>query len=154
MVALFPERHHLKGINYFCKKNSIKMFYRVVHTPLIFFCKTCKGTTINRITGSLQILILNCNFTQYYLHGLNPLPGQILLIWYFKRKKMFSIFFKWQKQLLQVFYKKAALEDFEILTGKYLCWSLFLIKLQAFRLATLLKRDSDTGVFLWILQNF
>ena len=32
-------------------------------------------------------------------------------------------------------------------------WSLFLIKLQLSRLATLLKRDPNTGVFLWILQN-
>ena len=32
-------------------------------------------------------------------------------------------------------------------------WSLFLIKLQASRPATLLKRDSNTDVFLWILQT-
>ena len=31
---------------------------------------------------------------------------------------------------------------------------LFLIKLQTFRFATLLKRDSNTGVFLWNLWNF
>ena len=36
-------------------------------------------------------------------------------------------------------------------TGKHLCWSYFLIKLQACRFAILLKRDSNTGVFLWIL---
>ena len=30
----------------------------------------------------------------------------------------------------------------------------FLIKIQAFRPATLLKRDSNTGVFLTMLQNF
>ena len=33
-------------------------------------------------------------------------------------------------------------------TGKYLCWSLFLIKLQIFRPTTLLKEVSNTGVFL------
>ena len=32
------------------------------------------------------------------------------------------------------------------------CWSLFLIKLQALRSATLLKRDFSTGVFLCILR--
>ena len=31
------------------------------------------------------------------------------------------------------------------------CWSLFLIKLRALRPATLLKRESSTGIFLWIL---
>ena len=32
--------------------------------------------------------------------------------------------------------------------GKHLCWSLFSTKFHAFRHATLLKRDSNTGVFL------
>ena len=34
------------------------------------------------------------------------------------------------------------------------CWSLRLIKLQAFSPASLLKRDSKTGVLLCILQIF
>ena len=37
---------------------------------------------------------------------------------------------------------------FAILTRKYLCWSLFSIKLQAFRSATLLKRSSKKSVSL------
>ena len=37
---------------------------------------------------------------------------------------------------------------------KHVCWSLFLIKLQSIRPATLLKRGSNIGVFLWLLQNF
>ena len=53
-----------------------------------------------------------------------------------------------------MFYKKAVLDNFAIFTGKQLCWSLFLIKLQAFKLATLLKRDSNTGAFLCILQTY
>ena len=55
--------------------------------------------------------------------------------------------------------KKGVLKTFEELTEKDLCQSLFLIKLQAGGLqlylkrecgtpATLLKKDSDTGVFL------
>ena len=35
-----------------------------------------------------------------------------------------------------------------------MCWSLFLLKLKAFRPATLSKRDSNTDAFLRILQNF
>ena len=35
-----------------------------------------------------------------------------------------------------------------------MCWSLFLINFQAYKPATLLQRDSNTGVFLWILKNF
>ena len=37
---------------------------------------------------------------------------------------------------------------FKIYTGKYLCWSLLLIKFQVFSLQLYQKRDSDTGVFL------
>ena len=38
--------------------------------------------------------------------------------------------------------KKAYIKNLEIFAGKHLCWSLFLRKLQAWRPATLLKRDS------------
>ena len=47
----------------------------------------------------------------------------------------------------------AVLKIFANVTGKYLCWSLFFTKLQAFRPSTLIKRDSYTGVFLWNLRN-
>ena len=50
--------------------------------------------------------------------------------------------------------KKGALKNFAIFTGKPLCWSLFLVKLVAFRSAALFKRDSNTGAFLSILHNF
>ena len=33
-----------------------------------------------------------------------------------------------QKHPPEVFYKKAAFKNFEIFTGKHLCWCLFLIK--------------------------
>ena len=50
--------------------------------------------------------------------------------------------------------KKNVLNYFPVFTGKHLFWSLFLIKLLAFRPASLLRRDSHTDVFLWILWNF
>ena len=46
----------------------------------------------------------------------------------------------------QIFFKIGVLKDFANFTGKHLCCSLFLIKLQA-RPAALLKRNSKTGVF-------
>ena len=55
---------------------------------------------------------------------------------------------------VQMFFKLGVLADFAIFTGKHLCWSLFLIKLQGLRPATLLKRDCSKGVFLWILAKF
>ena len=41
-----------------------------------------------------------------------------------------------------------------IFTWKHLCRSFFLIKLQAFRAVTLLKRNSTTDVLEWNLRNF
>ena len=61
--------------------------------------------------------------------------------------ELFPNFFIIEKLPLEVFHKKAVLKNFAIFTGKYLRWSLFLIKLQAARAATLLKRYSTTGVF-------
>ena len=52
----------------------------------------------------------------------------------------YAVFWEKQKQLPDVFYKKSVLKKFPIFTGNYLCSSLFLIKLQTLRPATLLKR--------------
>ena len=50
------------------------------------------------------------------------------------------------KQPPEMFYKKAVLKNLSIFTGKYLCSSLFLIKLGVFRSAK--KGDSNAGAFL------
>ena len=50
--------------------------------------------------------------------------------------------------------KKDVLKYFAQFAEKHLYWSLFIIKLQGSRSAALLKRDSNTGAFLWILRNF
>ena len=44
----------------------------------------------------------------------------------------------------QMIIKIGARNDFAIFTGKHLCWSLFLITLQAVTSATLLKKGSNT----------
>ena len=46
------------------------------------------------------------------------------------------------------FVKKNVLKNFVNLSEKHLCWSLFLIKLQALRPRNLFKKDSNTDVFL------
>ena len=53
----------------------------------------------------------------------------------------------------QMFFVIGVLKNFANFTGEHLCWSLFFIKLQAWTPAALLKRDSNTGVFLWNLQD-
>ena len=53
-----------------------------------------------------------------------------------------------------VFFKRGVLENFTKFTGNPLYWSLFLIKLQSSSPQLYLRRDSSTGVFLWILRYF
>ena len=48
----------------------------------------------------------------------------------------------------QMFIKIGVLTNFTIFTRKHLCWSLFLIKLQALQPEALCKRDFNTDVFL------
>ena len=53
-----------------------------------------------------------------------------------------------QKHPPEVLCKKDALKDFANLTEKHLWWSFLLIKLQVWRPATLLKRNSNIAKFL------
>ena len=60
---------------------------------------------------------------------------------------------KYRSSHSQTFFKITTLEKFAIFTREHLCWSLFVMKLQPWRPAFLLKRDSNTVVFLSIFQN-
>ena len=93
-------------------------------------------------------------------------------IWKLKKEAGYSVVYstievflhsRSRKHPPQVFCKKGVLKNFANFTGKNLRWSFFSInfqvveshiKFQVFRPVTLLKRDSDTGAFLWILRNF
>ena len=89
-----------------------------------------------------------CDLENFIIISMNKTR---LLIWILNQQ-MFMMNNK--KQSPYVFYKKVVPKNFSIFTRTYLCLSFFLIKLLNFRSANLLKRDSNTGVFLWILQNF
>ena len=58
-----------------------------------------------------------------------------------------------QKKPLVVFFKKGVFYNYAIFTGKRPCWGLFLIKLKVCRPATILEKDSDTGVSCEIYKN-
>ena len=58
------------------------------------------------------------------------------------------------KQQFKVFFKIGVLKYFAVLTEKHLRSDLFLVKFQTFRSASFLRRDCNTGVFLWILRDF
>ena len=107
--------------------------------PAIFFKKTCDTVASNEIWE----------------------------FFYWKFEKLFFSFliehpYGYAAEPLEVFNKEAVLKNLVMLTGKYLCWRLFLIKLQAFIPEAVFNtedsntntKDSNTGVFLWILRNF
>ena len=77
---------------------------------------------------------------------------RILLRSYHFHHIIFLVFYQ-HKQPSEVFCKKN-LKNYSIFTRKCLCWSFWLITLQALRLQTwnFIKRDSNTVVFLWILR--
>ena len=63
--------------------------------------------------------------------------------------KQFGIYkVSFRSSRLQMFFKIGVLKNFAIFMKKHLSWSLFLTTLQAYMSATLLKRDSNTVVFL------
>ena len=53
----------------------------------------------------------------------------------------------------QMSVKTEAFQNIAILIGKQPCWSLFVIKLPAYKPANLLKGDSKTSILLLILLN-
>ena len=55
---------------------------------------------------------------------------------------------------LEVFYKKRCFENFTVFIGKHLCWSLFLIKLQAFQAGNFIKKRLQHSCFLVNIPKF
>ena len=64
------------------------------------------------------------------------------------------VFHRTRNSHCQMFFKIGALKNFAAFTGKHRFWSVSWMKLLAWRSVNILKRDSNTGVFLWILRNF
>ena len=55
---------------------------------------------------------------------------------------------------ISVLLKKVVLTNFVIFTGEHLCWSLLFNKIAGVQACNFVKKDFNTGVFLWILRNF
>ena len=60
-------------------------------------------------------------------------------------------YLKYTVHICQNHFEGRSSKNFAMFTGKHLCWSLFRNKVTG---QTLLKRDPNTVVFLWMLQNF
>ena len=111
------------------------------------------------MTVSLSGLQINIGF---FLKLVESKGQRYINIWviphiaqYLRRKELLFLIKKRHLQYLifrssrsQMFFKIGVLKNFANFTAKHLCWSTFFIKLLAWRAATLLKRDSNTGVIL------
>ena len=53
----------------------------------------------------------------------------------------------------QMFFKIGVLKNIANFTGKHLCWSLFLIKLQAYEICEILKNTLFTEHLRWVLLS-
>ena len=125
-----------------CKNNC---YYR---TPLV----AASGVLINFailepfLTEYLWWLLLTFRCSKYFFAAEH---GIYCRQWH----KFLKTRVKPQKWPPKLFRKKEVLRKFSNFPGRHLCRSLFLIELQTFRPATLLKRDSNTDVFLSNLQT-
>ena len=134
-------------MSYSKRNNFNKKFYKKMqpeNQQALLFPALQTRTSQQSITANLWPL------TTHIYHVMIIVTGG------FSNKSFFIIIFR--SSCMQMFFKTGVIRNFSLFTGKHLCWSLFLIKLQALQAATLfqpcLKRDFNTGVFLRILQHF
>ena len=137
----------------------MQMFYQIIlGSPNLkyVYCEHLNSHTINTSVGSNHI---SFHLMKFII--------QVCLIWNISRITSWIIMIictqisikvrkKLQKQSFADVLQNTTviLKNFPNFTRMRLCWSLFLIKLQACGPATLLKSDSNTGFFLWNLRSF
>ena len=112
------------------KSISLNAELKIPHKQFLFFLSFMN-------TYSVFLIKQNSNYI--------AIPYALAEVWistHFIKKRL-------QKHPLEEFYKKAVLKYFTIYTGKHLCWSLFSIKLQVFRLSKL----SPKKISLWNFFN-
>ena len=123
------DSHRLNTINYFCKKIHLR------------------SPGSEYVSDYLEAFSIIINWGFYYesFRNFSDLFSNLLVSSVWSRNVAVRCN-KIQKSRLQMSFKIGVLKNFAKFTGKHLCWSLFLINLQACKQAA--------GDFLWILQNF
>ena len=138
-----------------CKKGVLRNFTKLTGKHLcqrLFFNKAAGLRPATLLKKRLWHRCFLANFAKF------------LRIPFFKKHLrsllLFALEFLWwnfersRSSRSKIFFKLGVLKYFAIFTRKYLCRSLSLIKLQVFKPVTLIKKDPNTGLFLWILRNF
>ena len=117
---------------------------------LIFFNDKNKDQTCRILATSLRPITyhfcltphLPSKWRSYVYHPYKEVGVQFTKV-ILKKKYFIFLSLTIQKQLLEQFYKKAVLKNLAIFIGKHLCWSLFLVKMKAFREEHLRTTASD-----------
>ena len=133
------------------------MFFKIVVLKKLCILQysqenTCAGRSRPSFTEHLRWLLLNFRGSRYFI--------QLALVFAADSNTGVCSELLWKHELnvrnshWNSSAKKGVFRNFASFTEKQLCWSLFLIELQTFRSAALLKRDLNTDVFLSNLQIF
>ena len=129
----------------------ISCSHSLMHHKRIMNCKTsrlevfCRKGVLRNFAKFTGKYLCQCLFF-YKTAGLRHLFLTEHLRWLLQELILVKYSHK-RSSRLQMFFETRVLKKFANFTGKNLCWSLFLVK-------SLLKRDSNTGVFPWTLRNF
>ena len=129
---------------------SCLVLSRHIHNPVkqVIWSVLQKQSTVKYRQLFLQLLHTGLNTSLgWYFTGF-----WIRLCFFYYSLHIESIKFRSGRSKMS--FKIQVFKNIAIFTGKHLCWSLFVIKLLAYKTANLLKRDSNTSVFLLILPNF
>ena len=103
-----------------------------------FHCFSFDGVAMSalQLTASKWSIITNLwPLTTHIYHVMIIVTGG------FSKKSFFIIIFRSSRT--QMFFETSVIRNFAIFIGKHLCWSLFLIKLQALRHLTLFQPSSQ-----------
>ena len=109
---------------------------------------------LNLCSKLLSVILLNYKKPNwfYFLYWCSLVSPKITAVFSRRNTELFGRYiFRCSRPELS--YKKDVLKNFAKF-GKHLCWSLFFNKVAGWKPPTLLKRDTGTGVVLWILQYF
>ena len=105
----------------------------------IIYCTKSRGREIPTSSGSvLQIRVNQRSLTHHIYHVMIIVTGG------FFNKSFYIIIFR--SNCMQLFFKTDVTRNFAIFTGKHLCCSLFLIKLQAIWHFNLVKNETSKQV--------
>ena len=145
----FSVKSSLRTVDqHYTGKFLVQVWFRQIKTTLLWLF-SCKKMTISRTSRS-QMLLQKTSGGCFDMWSGPSLHQQISCAMWSQPYSANIV----RSSRLHMFFKISLLENFSDFTLKHLWWSFFLIKLQLWRLAILLKRNSNTGVFLSILRSF